>query len=82
MSILAEITRRGRSRRPDRDPLPAEPATDTERDPVCGMTVSAAAAGHQADVGGRTYYFCCAHCREQFLAEPDKYAAGAVETGG
>ena len=61
------------------DPAPAATLTDTARDPVCGMSVAAAAAGHRADVEGRTWYFCCAHCREQFLAEPEKYAAAATE---
>ena len=60
------------------DPVPAA-ASLTARDPVCGMSVAATAAGHQADFGGTTYYFCCAHCREQFLAEPHKYAAAAQE---
>ena len=59
------------------DPDPA--AADTARDPVCGMSVAATAAGHRADFGETTYYFCCAHCREQFLAEPHKYAAAAQE---
>ena len=64
-----------------RGPAPAAAVTDTERDPVCGMTVAAAAASHQADVGGRTWYFCCAHCRDQFVAEPHKYAAAAAPEG-
>ena len=81
LSILAEITRRGRARRPARAPAPAAAVTDTERDPVCGMTVSAASAGQRADAGGRTYYFCGAHCRDQFLAEPHKYTAAAVQEG-
>ena len=88
LSILAEITRRARARRPARDPAPAAAVTDTgrnpapatavaetERDPVCGMSVAVGTATHQADAGGRTYYFCCAHCRARFLAEPHKYAA-------
>ena len=79
LSILAEITRHGRTRRPARAAAPAAAVTDTERDPVCGMTVSAASAGQRADAGGRTYYFCGAHCRDQFLAEPHKYAAAAVQ---
>ena len=92
LSILAEITRRARARRPARAPVPAAvvtdtgrnpaPATvvaDTERDPVCGMSVAVAAASHQADAGGRTYYFCGAHCRDQFLAEPHTYAAAAAQ---
>ena len=94
LSILAEITRRARAgaegprdepgRRAEPVPAAAAPTaavTDTMRDPICGMTVAAAAASHQAEFGGRTYYFCCAHCREQFLAEPHKYAA-AAEAGG
>ncbi len=122
LSILAEITRRARARRPARDaasapaaagtgrdsgpaaavadaggdPGPAEAATngkrellpataptdtETARDPVCGMDVAAAPASHQADVGGRTYYFCCAHCRDRFVVEPHKYAAAAAPEG-
>ena len=108
LSILAEITRRGRARAeitqrggalaqstrrgrgPAGDPAPAAAVSDiepdpgtaadvaaTERDPVCGMSVAATAASHQTDVGGRTYYFCGAHCRDRFLAEPHKYAVEA-----
>ena len=62
-----------------RDPAPAASSTQTARDPVCRMSVAVAPAGHQADFGGTTYHFCCAHCREQFLAEPHKYAAAAQE---
>ena len=47
-----------------------EPAED--RDPVCGMTVSAASK-HRAEHGGRAYYFCCGGCRERFAAAPEKY---------
>ncbi len=56
---------------------PAAAAPATGRDPVCGMTVSASAASHHAEVGGTTWYFCCARCRAQFVAEPGKYAATA-----
>jgi len=61
------------------DPPTAAAIPETARDPVCGMSVAATAAGHQADFGGTTYHFCCAHCREQFLAEPHQYAAAAQE---
>ena len=66
-----------------RELLPATVSTDTEaaRDPVCGMSVAATTTGHQADFGETTYYFCCAHCREQFLAEPQKYVAAAAQEG-
>jgi xanthine dehydrogenase accessory factor len=38
-------------------------------DPICGMTVDVAGARHTAEVGGRTWYFCCSGCRERFLAQ-------------
>ena len=133
LSILAEITRRARTRRPVRDaasaPAPvdagrdsapaatavdtgsdpglAEAVTDTgrdagfpdvavhagrehltataptdpetARDPVCGMDVAVAPGSHQAEVGGATWYFCCARCREQFVAQPHEYVAAAPE---
>ena len=43
------------------------------RDPVCGMQVDPAASKPRAEHGGVTYYFCCAGCREKFLADPAKY---------
>jgi Cu+-exporting ATPase len=41
-------------------------------DPVCGMNVtplSPNSAVHE----GKTYYFCAAHCKKKFLADPEKY---------
>jgi xanthine dehydrogenase accessory factor len=77
LSILAEIVQLGRAA--EREP-PEEAAEPGERDPVCGMTVSAATAVHHADFGGRTYYFCCGSCRERFLVAPERYAN--AEAGG
>ena len=62
-------------------PVTAPTHTETARDPVCGMDVAVAPASHRADVGGATWYFCCASCREQFLAEPQRYAAAAAPEG-
>ena len=75
VSILAEIVQ-------ERRRAAEEPATETAVskeavDPICGMTVEVASARHVADVKGRTWYFCCAGCRERFLASPEKYAASA-----
>ena len=57
----------------------AEPAraapTATAIDPICGMTVDVAKARHRADHSGQTYYFCCAGCRDRFLADPARYVA-------
>ena len=48
------------------------------RDPVCGMAVDAQAAAHRAMRDGKNYYFCSAHCREKFAADPAKYLAKPV----
>lgn len=48
-------------------------ATQTVKDPVCGMDVDPHTAKHQAEQGGRTYYFCSAGCRTKFIADPAKY---------
>ncbi|MBV8738366.1 MAG: heavy metal translocating P-type ATPase [Alphaproteobacteria bacterium] len=42
-------------------------------DPVCGMTVDPATAKHRVEHAGHNYFFCSAHCREKFTAEPTRY---------
>ncbi|MDR7482992.1 MAG: XdhC family protein [Armatimonadota bacterium] len=42
-------------------------------DPVCGMTVAVAGAVHTLEHGGVRVYFCCAHCRQTFAADPARY---------
>jgi xanthine dehydrogenase accessory factor len=72
LSILAEIVKQRRATvRPGRALPMAAPASAL--DPVCGMTVTIAGAAHKAEHQGRDYYFCCAGCRERFLAAPDRY---------
>lgn len=44
------------------------------KDPVCGMNVSLDSAAAKTEHNGRTYYFCCLHCMEEFRANPGKYA--------
>src|SRR5579864_9591081 len=46
-----------------------------EKDPVCGMNVDPARAKATFEHAGKTYYFCCAGCREKFSAAPAKYLA-------
>jgi len=46
---------------------------DSVTDPVCGMSVDPHTAQHRAEYQGRTWYFCSAHCREKFLAEPTRH---------
>jgi YHS domain-containing protein len=47
-----------------------------DRDPVCGMSVRIDAAvedGLVADHDGHAYHFCRAGCRDEFVADPDRY---------
>jgi len=38
-------------------------------DPICGMTVDHATAIH-TERDGKTFYFCCEHYRQKFVAVP------------
>ncbi len=42
-------------------------------DPVCGMSVDKVSAPAEAEVDGRTYYFCANGCRDEFLEAPEKF---------
>ena len=48
-------------------------ASVMEKDPVCGMTVDPSRAKATYEYAGKTYYFCCAGCKEKFSADPAKY---------
>ena len=52
------------------------------RDPVCGMQVDPRRNPPSQEHAGKTYYFCCPHCREKFQVEPQKYLAGAPRPMG
>ncbi|MFZ3152967.1 heavy metal translocating P-type ATPase [Pseudomonas sp.] len=61
--------------------LPMTPVADTEErlfDPVCGMAVNPATAGASVEFAGKHYWFCSAHCREEFLGDAPRYAKGAA----
>jgi Cu+-exporting ATPase len=45
------------------------------RDPVCGMDIEEADAAGTSNHKGKTYYFCCTSCKEQFDRAPEKYAS-------
>ena len=47
-------------------------------DPVCGMSVDPATTGQQVNYAGRAYYFCSAGCRQEFEAQPARYAGEPV----
>jgi xanthine dehydrogenase accessory factor len=46
------------------------------KDPICGMTVEKSKAKHKADFRGKTFYFCCAGCKQKFEQSPESYLAG------
>ncbi len=48
-------------------------AASEAKDPVCGMTVDPATSRHSAEYGGKTWHFCCAGCRDKFVADPERY---------
>ncbi len=47
--------------------------TGPETDPVCGMEVSPEDAAATSEYKGKTYYFCCEGCKEEFDANPRQY---------
>jgi Cu+-exporting ATPase len=60
---------------------PEANAADRVKDPVCGMLVDPHTTAHQAQYGGKPYYFCSSGCQAKFMAEPGKYtAAGQAPT--
>ncbi len=58
---------------PSEHPEPAEAL----KDPVCGMTVTAASP-HRHEHERRTYYFCSEKCRARFAADPTKFVTPAT----
>ena len=50
---------------------------NSERDPVCGMSVDPAASPHRAEHAGHSYHFCGARCRERFATDPARYLTPA-----
>jgi xanthine dehydrogenase accessory factor len=76
LSVLAQIVQtRNRGAPPPKRPQGLPVMSADAIDPICGMTVTIASAKHKAEFGDRTFYFCCGGCREQFLREPERYAA-------
>lgn len=45
----------------------------SQKDPVCGMTVDPANAKALIEFENRTFYFCCEGCKTKFEADPHKY---------
>ncbi|HLI01180.1 MAG TPA: YHS domain-containing protein, partial [Acidimicrobiales bacterium] len=56
------------------------------KDPICGMQVETAHAPASTVHHGRRVYFCSEHCRDRFVADPERFAgagaAGRDHSGG
>lgn len=50
----------------------ADDAATPLKDPVCGMVVKSQSEFH-CEHQGLTYYFCGAHCKDKFSANPEQY---------
>ncbi len=42
-------------------------------DPVCEMVIKEEEAKAKYDYNGKTYYFCCEECLDEFKKNPEKY---------
>jgi YHS domain-containing protein len=49
---------------------------------VSGEQFIVSATSPKTEVGGRTYYFCCADCAKRFEAEPAKFLRTSAEPAG
>ncbi len=75
VSILAEIVQLNRSKVSKQPDVLVQPAGKQKaKDPVCGMTVDPGKSNYKSELDGRTFYFCCAGCKQTFDRQPDKYA--------
>ena len=70
VSILAEIVQVSRSKPKPATAPPLPIVTVEAKDPICGMLVNPSQAKHQSEYRERTYYFCCARCKQTFDADP------------
>ncbi len=76
ISILAEIIQVKKGSVPSiapQEPLSAVTGSVRATDPVCGMTVDANDSHQISEYKGKTFYFCCAGCKQTFEKAPEKY---------
>jgi xanthine dehydrogenase accessory factor len=73
VAVLAELVAWRHRRGEPVAPPPAEAV-----DPVCGMIVSTEEATELFVHEGVTYTFCCSGCRQQFEADPGRFAGAGV----
>ena len=73
VSILAEIVQVNRANTTKHESAAGLPMNPQEaKDPICGMTVAISAAKYESEFEGKTFYFCCSGCKQQFDKQSDK----------
>ncbi|MGW5193392.1 heavy metal translocating P-type ATPase [Kribbella sp. NPDC004138] len=61
-------------------PMTAGPVqSNTDTDPVCGMTVTPESAAAHRDRSEHRYYFCSAGCATAFDSDPSRYTAASQD---
>ena len=45
-------------------------------DVVCGMEVEESTAPAKTEYEGRTYFFCSSSCKQNFVADPERFIEG------
>lgn len=74
ITILAEIIQYRRNKKLATVKLePQVPARVEAVDPVCQMIVDMNKTLFKAEYQGKEYGFCCPHCRQAFLKDPESY---------
>jgi YHS domain-containing protein len=48
--------------------------------PVMKTWILASEASDKTEYNGKSYYFCCPGCKEQFLKNPDKYIEPEIKS--
>jgi len=50
---------------------------DRTRCPISGEEFVVTADSPKSEYNGKTYYFCCPHCKQKFESNPSQFAKGA-----
>jgi xanthine dehydrogenase accessory factor len=80
VSILGEIiqVKNSKATQPEKAGMGA-PTITSSKDPVCGMMVDESEAKYFSEYRGKTYYFCCAGCKQAFEKQPEAYRDSQVQ---
>jgi xanthine dehydrogenase accessory factor len=85
VSIIAEIIQAQKrcppenSQQEESDP---EEVSQSAIDPVCGMAVDASGSTYRSEYEGRSFYFCCAGCKQTFDKRPESFGRRSSGVAG